>query len=711
MDTANLDAAQIEAQLESQIQLLERRQKQQQQQLGLAREIEDIYANTAMPQVDHMARFTANLSAFKHYIPDIYNAFVDYQPVKFELIQTEDAVHLVDGDANPVLGEDYYRQGLIDFEKYRFKPQLTRVDFSDDIANPINFVHVKYLNQLTSLVNRVNSEHKHELVLPEAINMMVCFGLGLGYYLPLMLEKHSVKRLYIYEPEHDFFFASLFVLDWADLLQKLDRNNGSIHFCLGANEEDFFADISTELIVKGRYDSTFSFCYQHYATEQIDNALANFNKKSFQVAFGLGFFDDSLLALAHQYHNLNNGIPVLAKKPPMTEYEHRPVFVLGNGPSLDQHIDYIMANRDKVILVSGGTTLRALYEYGIKPDLHLEMERTRMTYNVLQSIGDDDYLKSIPLLTLNTISPDVTNLFDRKLMGLKMVEPSTEIIMNPALDFDHDELAQLMFCNPTVSNLAVSFFTRMGFKNIYLFGVDLGFTGDAHHSRKSIYYSKDGEDKKLFDKQKLATLVAPGNHVDEVETTIIFQMSANGIGDLLSLNPEVSCYNLGEGIRIGNTIPARQKDISLPETSLDKTRFVDELFDYFSVDSTILAEKYAAILQQDIFSQFVDELVALLRVPMQDRFQALNQLHQQFILLHSKYETKDAFLADMLRGTLQHCHASLIKMLLLPADADQGLEYYHQGVEILINYLEEAKLKYKDKLFEADKSDLSETWN
>jgi len=700
----------LDQEIATQIADLERLQKQHQRNLGLAQEIDTIYAEQRVPKVDAIAQYQANMAAFKQYIPDIYDSFIDYEPEKFELAEFNNELHLVDGQNNVVLGDNYYRDGIIDFEKYRFSPQMTRVDFADDLANPIDFVHVKYLNQMTTLVNQVDESHKHELILPEAVNMMVCFGLGLGYYLPLMLEKHSVKRIYIYEPENDFFYASLFAIDWAGILAQLDETGSSLHLCLGANEDDFFADISKELITKGRYDATFSFCYKHYATEQMDKALKKFNKQSFEVAFGLGFFDDSLLALSHQYHNLNNHVPILAATTPLAEYCDKPVFILGNGPSLDDHIEYIIANRDKVILASCGTTLRALYQYGIKPDFHLEMERTRITHSVLKSVGDDDFIRSIPLLTLNTISPDVADLFDRKLMGLKMVEPSTEMLTNPELACDSDELAQLIFCNPTVTNLALSFFVRAGFKNVYLFGVDLGFTSDAHHSKKSIYYDNDGKDKQFFDKKALANLTAPGNRVDEVETTVIFQMSARGLERLLELNPEVNCCNLGNGIKVENAPVIDSADILLPESAMDKTTLINDFFTHYAVASDKIAQQYSDILQQNLFTPFVDEMLTILDSVVESRYDALNQLHQQFILLHSKYKTKDAYLADMLRGTLQHCHACLIKMLLLPNDPGQGLVYYQQGISIFKAYLSDTKVKYAEKLLEADKSDISDTW-
>jgi len=688
---------------------LEAQQQQRKKQVSLAHAIDDINAK-AQPSVDPIALYHANMRAFEQFIPDIYQSFVNYQPVKFELAKIAEALHLVDVDNNLVLGENYFRDSLIDFEQYRIDPQLARIDFAEEIDSACDFIHVKYLNQFIRSLQNINRDHQAEFVLPEAVNMMVCFGLGLGYFLPEMLNKHSVKRLYIYEPENDFFYASLFTLDWADILQRLDDSGSSLHLCLGADEDVFFHDISYELMTKGRYDSTFSFCYQHYQTEQTNSALEKFNQQNFHVAFGLGFFDDSLMALAHQYHTLNNHVPLLAKVEPLPECETRSVFILGNGPSLDEHIDYIRENRDRVLLVSGGTTIRALQQYGITPDFHLEMERTKVTYTVLKSVADDAYLRSIPLLTLNTVTPDVLNLFDRSLMGLKLQEPSTEIILNSELGCDSDNLTQLVFANPTVSNLALSYFTRMGFKNIYLFGVDLGFSGDAHHSKKSIYYNQSGEDKLLFDKKTLSGFVSPGNHVDEVETTMIFQMSAKGMGELLDFYPDVKCYNLGNGIKIKNAIPTYQADVRLIDEVFDKAEFVERMLAHYSADTQVLAKQYSAILEQDIFADFVDEMIAVVKSPVVSRYDALEQLHQQFKLLNNQLNTKHAFLVELLNGTLQHCHAALIKMLLLPAAPEQGLVYYLQGIDIYVNYLEEAKVKYKRELFEVDQTDISDIW-
>ena len=295
-------------------------------------------------------------------------------------------------------------------------------------------------------------------------------------------------------------------------------------------------------------------------------------------------------------------------------------------------------------------------------------------------------------------------------MGLKAVEPSTYILQNEELGFDKDRLALLIYSNPTVSNLALSYFTQMGFKNIYLFGVDLGFSGDAHHSKKSIYYDKAGDDKLLFDKKALSAFVAPGNHVEEVETTMIFQMSAKGLGELLTFYPDVNCYNLGNGIKIDNTIPAYPVDINLPDVSVDKVELVDRMLTHYASDTRDLAVQYSAVLAQQVFPDFVDEMIALVKPAVGSRYDALQQLHQQFILLHSKYDTKHSFLVEMLRGTMQHCHAMIIKVLLLPAESEQGLIGYQQAIDIFITYLEAAKDKYQRELLKKDNTQLPENW-
>ena len=107
------------------------------------------------------------------------------------------------------------------------------------------------------------------------------------------------------------------------------------------------------------------------------------------------------------FGNLSNKFSKIAKR--------TPVFIVANGPSLDSDIEWLLANQGKAIIVSAGTAISALKAYGLKPDIHCEMERVMNTCNVLRSYYDEDYFKDIAFVGLNTVQPGIFELFNNPL--------------------------------------------------------------------------------------------------------------------------------------------------------------------------------------------------------------------------------------------------------------------------------------------------------
>ena len=56
-------------------------------------------------------------------------------------------------------------------------------------------------------------------------------------------------------------------------------------------------------------------------------------------------------------------------------YSSLPVVITGSGPSLDSSLPFLAEHRDKFILVSGGSSISTQTEAGIKPDIHVQLER------------------------------------------------------------------------------------------------------------------------------------------------------------------------------------------------------------------------------------------------------------------------------------------------------------------------------------------------
>ena len=73
-----------------------------------------------------------------------------------------------------------------------------------------------------------------------------------------------------------------------------------------------------------------------------------------------------------------------------TEFENKqpeqPVFVVGNGPSLDSSLAFLKKNSDDIIIISCGTAIRALLKNNIKPDLHIEMERIPELVPIMEEV-------------------------------------------------------------------------------------------------------------------------------------------------------------------------------------------------------------------------------------------------------------------------------------------------------------------------------------
>ena len=63
-----------------------------------------------------------------------------------------------------------------------------------------------------------------------------------------------------------------------------------------------------------------------------------------------------------------------------------PVVITGSGPSLDTLIPFLVENRDKFILVSGGSSISTLLDAGIKPDIHAQLERLNINLATFRAL-------------------------------------------------------------------------------------------------------------------------------------------------------------------------------------------------------------------------------------------------------------------------------------------------------------------------------------
>ena len=190
-----------------------------------------------------------------------------------------------------------------------------------------------------------------------------------------------------------------------------------IKLCIGMTVEKTLTHIKLLTDSVGLHNIICTYIYRHFNSVQ-EQAFVDAYKKQFHLnAFGLGYYDDEQISLAHSVANVNAKIPLL--KAHGRNKHSTPVFIIGNGPSLDLLKDFLMENKDNAILVSCGTALGSLCNMGIKPDFHVEMERTRTMLPWLKKGTNAEFRKGIRILGLNTLYPEVFELFDQGYMALK----------------------------------------------------------------------------------------------------------------------------------------------------------------------------------------------------------------------------------------------------------------------------------------------------
>ena len=327
---------------------------------------------------------------------------------------------------------------------------------------------------------------------------MMVTGCGLGYHIQHIVENLDVYNLCIFDPHKDSFYAALHTIDWLPILQKLCTKGKMLKLFIGVDPQDAMADMKLLSDKIGLFNLVYTFVYRHFDSVK-ERAFVDFYRREFHLAAtGTGFFDDEQISLAHTVHNLNKGFPMFKHAPIKSGLP--PVLVIGNGPSLDKHIDYIKQHQNDVIIFTCGTALSSLMKTGIKPDFHIEMERSSATPAYISTGTTEEYREGIPLLALNTAPPNMVSLFEEVCLALKPNDLGKLVFDDY---YPNSGLHPLAICNPTVTNAGLSFAISMGFQSIILIGVDLGMKQEGeHHSQLSVYFDVERAKKERFHRFK-----------------------------------------------------------------------------------------------------------------------------------------------------------------------------------------------------------------
>ena len=640
-------------------------------------------------------RFAENLAAFSKYMPAVAAQFCNYQPQRsFELFCTENGIPNLrwQDDGSAFYGVDPY-QYCADQIDCVLNGSAFDAQVKTPEPNHFNTLHVAKLNQMavldSNLKDRLDGHNQSLTSLPLAL----CFGVGLGYQLGYLFERCEVANLFILEPNLDLFYASLYCFEWAPLLAYLTENNKGLHLFLGQNEAVIIQDIRSVIDRYGAYLILNMVAFWHYRSAAIDSLIEALDKEFYLLTNGWGFFDDNLFALSHSAHNIAKNVPFLQHSSKLpADYRQLPVLVIGNGPSLDAALPYIRKHQQHTLVIACGSSISALHRAGIKPDIYVAVERMRMMSNFLTVLNDPAYLKDILFLSVDVIHPQHQQIFDRIGLCLKGDEPLTALFetKHPTL---LQQFAAVQGVNPMVGNIGLVMPLALGFRNVYLLGIDNGYRDTSHHhSKQSAYYDDEGKAIPALSWSASGTHRLPANFGGEVLSNYFFAVSAHVMGTVLTAVPDARCYNCGDGAAIKGASPLLVSDMVIPSCELDKKALLDDIYHMFKampLDETQLQQA----LECERYSQFIDKLLEqwhplplgkagwMSRVQSQyDELCALTYQHP----LHYR----------VLFGSMNHFFLMLTRMVhRYPNDADDMPELV-EALTVFKEFLLETKVRY-----------------
>jgi len=656
------------------------------------------------------AQLRENLALFEQVAPELHARFNAYEPRQLRLHYSDEGyVELVDCAAGnrPVYPGNPFEHTSEQLARYLRQPTSfqchnQRATILDEERN----AHVLNSNGIADLLTAHPQERP--AALPDFVNFMLVLGVGLGYHLEGLLEASDIRNLCVIEPQAELFHASLHTVDWSSVIEHFSRPGCTLELIVGEDRERCCAQLSEYLTDIGGFNAVHPFVYEHLASPELALSFSDFANRVMPTQISaLGYFDDEQVGFAHSVRNYQNGTPVLQDDAsPHGQYVDKPAFVVANGPSLDRAVDFLREHRDRAVIFSCGSALGSLTKAGIKPDFHVEMERSRPVIEWIESSTTAADREGVVLLTLNTVHPDVLELFERRGMAMKANDVGTQYLSRyfaPAsrvIDFGD--------CNPTVANAALAYASAFGFSEVYLFGLDLGFSaGDQHHSVLSKHYDvKRSEEHTLglYSHDGEHNSTAPGNFGGEIVTTPVYLAARATMERVVSANPRMRCFNTSEGLRIDGAEPILIDDIGLPSEPFDAAETAREIF-----ERCFRLEGLGPLQIEDV-RQVADGSLAgledLRRIAAQP---AGTRSGGMDVLAGLRRAVETMFAAAELRtsATLLSGSVSLFCVLLAQAlhrfeDEDRSVALYRECLERFSAFLEAAEIIVRTSLLDTD---------
>ncbi len=424
-------------------------------------------------------RYNKNLAFFKEHIPIVYK----------QLVSSEDTVSLTLDNKTKVLnkvvdGVTVYPGGAFECAQ-------------KEVADFINIKHRFNYKPLPSSLN-VNNLIKQQPFLKTATlyanNFKTCkqtqpvccdvvvFGVGLGHHIEILCNKGLFHHITVIEKNINNLKESLYTINWYSTLKDLKKDR-RITFVINdtlddtlENRKEFNHKIKRQLFKLFPSVVSSTIIYNHNedneSYEDEKNTVNEFKNISLIVYERIGPDGQRLL-------NTNENVRLEHKIVNLTQSRITDgnIVITGAGPSLDLYKPILKKYRDKYFIISSGSSITTLLNYGITPDLHFELEFQNLATEHLKHLSKTHKLSDIELICSIEANPGILKLFKKCHLFLQETSDLSTY-------FTRDFILRLG--GITCTNGATAFANRISNSTIHLVGVDFAYTNGHHHTKDNI---------------------------------------------------------------------------------------------------------------------------------------------------------------------------------------------------------------------------------
>ncbi|MCF6440578.1 DUF115 domain-containing protein [Pseudoalteromonas luteoviolacea] len=466
------------------------------------------------------------------------------------------------------LQNDFYGEGIAakcyqQVSLFLKTPTHLSLSFS---SNTHTYTHQLCINKLNSIADNLGRNANSK---PQR-GTLVILGLGAGYHINKLMSEIRYTDVIVIEPDEKHYAMACQHINFASLKAECQSRGGSLTLLNTENYQQFLTQVKQLVKKQGVHLLADISVYRHYSTPMMDRIFSDFKQWRNGFASMWGYLEDELLGLKHTCENYQN-TRVGAHENIFSEFSSFPVLIVGNGPSLDKDLQHIKTQQDRALIVSCGTSLSTLMKVGVTPDFHIEMERTSVNFEIKEDELCDPRIKGVVLITLSTIYPKLMQQFDRRIVFTKGNDLGAELA-----SLSCKGSKPLYHCNPTVTNMAVAAFLRMGFNNIVLLGCDYGYIDqNKHHSQLSSYYDPNNALSNVSFDNEMAVM---GNFRPHVFTSRIFNEARSAQERLLAQYPLAQVKNASDGAFIEGTQPVEFTELCF--SSNGKSEVLSKIKEY-----------------------------------------------------------------------------------------------------------------------------------